>query len=91
MCIHNVKGIQRILRKRLPYIDRWKSVSVYRYDDNKLPWFISPTEGMFYVLWNRPKRKNIHEDEYREIPLADLDIVFERNRTRLYNKTKAYK
>ena len=91
MCIHTTKGIQRVLRKRLPTIDRWKRVTVYRYDDERLPWYIEPVDGMFYIVWDKPNRRNIHPDEYREIPLTDLDIIAERNRMRLRNLTKTYR
>jgi len=83
--------LQDILRKRLPKIDRWKKVTVYKWNSKRLPWFIDPQEGMFYVVWSGPKRKNIHPDEYREIPLSDLKEVAERNKMRLRNKTKMYR
>jgi hypothetical protein len=84
-----LKGLQRILRKRLPDIDRWKRVTVYNWDN--APYFIEPSDGMFYIVWSGPKRRNVHPYEYKEIPLSDLEIVAERNRTRLRNATKAYK
>ena len=87
----SVKGLQRILRKRLPFIDRWGGVSVYRWDSDGLPGIIKPVEGMFYVVWTKPKRKNVHPYEIKEIPLGDLPLIIERNRTRLRNLTKSYK
>ena len=89
MC--TTKTLQRILRKRLPEINRWKKVTVHKHDSEKLPPFITPVDDMFYIYWHDPKRKNIHPDEYREIPMADLDEVTERNRMRLRNKTKMYR
>ena len=87
MC--SLKGLQRTLRKRLPEIDRWNKVHVYQWD--KAPYFIHPTDDMFYVVWSGPKRKNIHPYEYKEVPMKDLDLVTDRNRQRLRNRTKAYK
>jgi len=91
MCIHSIKGLQRLLRKRIPEIQRWQRVTVYKWNDVKLPWFISPVKDMFYILWHNPRGKNIHTDEYKEVPMGDIDMVFERNRQRYYNKTKAYR
>ena len=91
MCVHSTKGLQRVLRKRLETIQRWRQVTVYRYDDKRLPWYIEANEGMFYIVWDKPKRRNVHPDEYKECPLDDLDIIVERNRTRLYNKVKSYR
>jgi hypothetical protein len=85
----SIKGLQRILRKRLPTIDRWRSVKVYNWDN--APYYIEPSDGMFYIVWSKPKRKNIHDLEWREIPLTDLELIVERNRMRLRNETKAYK
>jgi len=75
----SIKGLQRILRKRLAHIDRWKYVKVTK--DN----------GTFTIRWYGPKGKNFHPYEYKEIPYEDLEIVTERNRMRLRNETKAYK
>ena len=86
-----VKGLQRILRKRLPQIDRWRQVTVYSWDSPRLPWFILPEKDTFIIYWSGPKRKNIHPDEYKEIPLEDLEQIIERNKMRLRNQTKAYK
>ncbi|MCP3894980.1 MAG: hypothetical protein GY706_10180, partial [Bacteroides sp.] len=85
----SLKGLQRIFRKRLPDIDRWRKVTVYNWDG--APYFITPQDGMFYVVWSGPKRKNIHPYEYREIPLDDIEIIATRNRMRLRNKTKTYR
>lgn len=74
-----LKGLQRILRKRLPGIDRWQSVKVY------------PNGDTFVIFWYGPKRKNIHPYESKEIPMCDLKIVADRNRMRLRNKTKSYR
>ena len=87
----SIKGLQRVLRKRLPAIDRWRKVRVYQWDSTGLPEYIMPQEGTFYVVWSAPKRKNIHPYEYREIPLDDLYEVTDRNRKRLYSLTKTYK
>ena len=86
-----LKGLQRTLRKRLPAIDRWKRVTVYSWDSPRLPWFIKPEMDTFIIYWHGPKRKNIHPDEYREIPLSDLELVAERNKMRLKNLTKTYR
>ena len=86
-----VKGLQRVLRKRLPTIDRWRRVTVYLWDSPRLPWFIKPEKDTFIIYWSGPKRKNIHPDEYKEVPLKDLELITERNRMRLRNKTKQYK
>jgi len=87
----SVKGLQRVLRKRLPTIDRWKKVTVYKWDSTRMPEHLSPKENTFIIYWNGVKGKNIHPYEAKEIPLKDFEIVFERNRTRLRNETKAYK
>jgi len=89
MC--SIKGLQRTLRKRLPAIDRWKRVSVYRFDDTRLPEFILPAENCFYIVWTDPKRRNIHPYEYKQIPIEDISEVIRRNRDRLRNETVAYK
>ncbi len=83
--------LQTTLRERLPRIDRWGKVTVYKWNSKRLPWFIQPEEGTFIIYWSKPKRKNIHPDEYREIPLSDLEIIAERNKQRLRNKTKTYR
>ena len=44
--------------------------------------------GKVYIRWYGPKRKNIHAEEYKAFPVEDLDKVTERNRQRLYRKTK---
>ena len=85
----SIKGLQRVLRKRLPEIDRWQKVHVYPWD--KAPYYIPPSDDCFYIVWSGPKRKNIHPYEWREIPMKDIDIVTERNRMRLRNKTKTYR
>jgi len=85
----NIKGLQRVLRKRLPTIDRWKQVTVYMWD--RAPYFIQPRDGMFYIVWSGPKRKNIHPYEYKEIPMEDLGKIVNKNRIRLQNSTKMYK
>ena len=84
-----MKGLQRILRKRLPEIDRWKYVSVYSSED-KPDWVVSGPESII-IMWHGPKRSNIHPYEYKEIPKADIDIVADRNRMRIRNKTKIYR
>ena len=89
MC--SVKGLQRVLRKRLPEINRWNRVHVYRWNSPHMPWFINPEKDTFVIYWSGPKRKNIHPDEFKEIPLKDLDEVTERNKMRLRNNTKAYR
>jgi len=71
-----LKGLQRILRKRLPFIDRWRSVRVYQEGD------------YFIIYWYRPKGKNFHPYEFKEIPMSDLEGIVDRNRMRLRNKTK---
>ena len=86
MC--TTKTLQRILRRRLPEINRWRKVTVYKWDDPRLPGFITPEDNTFIIYWSGPKRKNIHTDEFREIPMADLDMIADRNRMRLRNKTK---
>lgn len=86
-----MKGLQRILRKRLPTIDRWGEVTVYSHKSTRLPNWVTPVEGMFYIVWTNPKRKNIHPYEYKEVPLEDLELIAARNRMRLRNQTKAYK
>ena len=83
--------LQAILRKRLPRINRWGAVSCYKWNSKRLPWYIDPREGMFYIHWSQPKRRNPHEYEYKEVPLTDLKEVAERNRMRLRNNTKQYK
>ena len=85
----NLKGLQRILGRRLPQIDRWGRVKVYAWDN--APYFIRPTADTFIIFWDKPKRKNIHPYEYKEIPMADLEVVADRNKMRLRNKTKQYK
>ena len=77
------------MRKRLPHIDRWKRVTVYTWDS--APYFIQPTDGMFYIVWDKPKRKNIHPYEYKEVPMKDLNEMIDRNKMRLRNETKTYK
>jgi hypothetical protein len=46
---------------------------------------------MFYMVWSEPRSGNIHDVEYKEVPLTDLEVVAERNRQRLYNRTKEHK
>jgi len=48
-------------------------------------------EGMIYIRWYGPKRRNIHPEEYKAFPEKDLDAVVERNRARLHNKTKTHR
>ena len=84
--------LPNILRKRLDKIDRWGKVTVYKWNSKRLPWYINrPVQGMAYIVWSHPKRKNIHDVEHKEFPLTDLDKVIRRNRNRLGNNTKAYK
>ena len=87
----SLKGLQRILRKRLPFINRWNMVTVYSWGSARLPWFVDRKQGMFYIFWDKPKRKNIHPYEYKEAPLTHLDDIIERNLQRLRNETKTYK
>jgi len=84
--------LQFILRARLPEIRRWGMVSVYKWNSKWLPWYIyQPTEGMCYIIWTNSKGKNIHEYEYREIPIKDLPEVIQRNKQKLYNKVKTHR
>lgn len=87
MC--STKGLQRTLRKRLPHIDRWNRVNVYKYGDERSP--VEIEDGHFIIYWHSPKRKNIHPYEYKQVPLSHLDQVYDRNRIRLRNQTKAYR
>ena len=54
---------------------------------HNMKYFAEP--GMIYVRWYGPKRKNIHQEEYKAFPKEDIDKVTERNRQRLYRKTKS--
>ena len=84
--------LQDILRQRLPTINRWKSVTVYKWKSKSLPWYIyQPKEDMIYIVWTGPKRKNIHDYEYREAPLKDLKVLIDRNKMRLKNNTKTHR
>ena len=92
------KGLQRILRKRLPDIDLWRNVTVYNWDSKGLRRFADePVSGMFYIVWSDPYRrdkyqKNKHDKFFcKECKLIDIDEVADRNNMRLRNKTKAYK
>ena len=91
MC--TTKTLQRILRRRLPEINRWKYVSVLPWDSPRMSHnmkdFAEP--GRIYVRWYGPKRRNIHPEEYKDFPESDLDRVTERNRMRLHNKTKTHR
>ena len=89
MC--TTKGLQRVLRKRLPDINRWKSVTVYKNNDLRLPDWITPDDDTFIIYWHNPKGNNFHPYEYKEIPLSDINLIYEKNRMRLRNSTKAYK
>ena len=89
MC--TIKGLQRTLRKRLHAIDRWGQVSVYNWNDTRLPEFIPPDKDHFYIVWTEPRRSNIHPYEYKRVPLSDIAEVRRRNRDRLRNKTVSYK
>ena len=90
MCTHI--DLQDILRARIGNIDRWRKVTVYKWNSKRLPWYIDrPIWGMAYIVWSRPKRGNIHDVEHKEFPLTDLDKVINRNRRRLRDKTKEHK
>ena len=92
MCLHTHKGLQRVLRKRLPHIDRWRRVTVYRWDSKRLPWFIDrPEKGFYYIVWSGNKRGNIHDDEVVQRPLDNIDYWYNKNNERLKRKTKIHK
>jgi len=89
----SLKGLQRTLRKRLVDINRWRYVSVLHCDSQRMPCTIKPfvEKETFIIRWYGPKRKNIHREEWKMIPMGDIDEVAERNRMRLRNKTKTHR
>ena len=89
----SLKGLQRVLRKRLPEIDRWKCVSVLKHDSPRISHNHKPftSNGYYYIRWYGPKRGNIHPEEYYEFPCSELEAVVRRKRNRLRNKTKTYR
>ena len=94
----SIKGLQRILRRRLPHIDLWRNVTVYGWDSKGLHRFTEePVRGMFYIVWSDPYRrdkyqKNKHDKFFcKECSLDDLELIADRNKMRLRNKTKQYK
>ena len=87
----NHLDLQNILRKRLDKIDRWRSVTVYKWNSKRLPWFIDrPEWGMVYIVWSKPKRGNVHDVEHKAFPITDLKAVAKKNLMRLRNKTKTH-
>ena len=74
-----LRTLERILIARLEFINRWNDVKVIQ------------SGNSFIIEWSKPKRGNIHPIETKEIPIADIDLLIERNVTRLKNETKTYK
>ena len=74
-----IKTLERILKERLPHIKRWRKVSVILDCDT------------FTIYWSDPKTaKNHHPFESKQMPISDIDIIINRNKSRLRNESKLY-
>ena len=88
-----INKLQSILRERLPGIKRWKKINVY--DFETCPDWIKAITSMkndnVLLHWNGRKRGNIHEYEFKEFPLSDIDSLILRNTERLKSDRKIYR
>jgi len=83
--------LEDLLTERLPKINRWNAVKVFNYNSPNIPYGVNIRNKHFIIYWHRPKGRNFHPYEYKEIPLAHLHRIIEKNYQRLKNNTQAYK
>ncbi len=88
-------ALQRILRARLPMIDRWLNVNI-EYPNEK--WSSDSSQNYkddgkhIIIRWFGNKSgKNAHPFELKQVALKDIPILIERNKQKLNRKTKVYK